>query len=98
MLECNISHRFRNENQFSACALFYCYSIPRRLSVLNEKKNHYLYLSPGHLTLNEVKSHLQKFDNNEDAMFCCFNSMDMASQDIIDYMENWMHNKIGLKK
>lgn len=97
LLESNIQHRFRNESQFSACALFYCYSIPKKLSILNEKKNHYLYLSPGHFTLDEIKTILKKFDDNNDAMFCCFNSMDMASQEIINEMESWINRKIGLK-
>lgn len=97
LLEANIAHRFRNEKQFSACALFYCYSIPKKLSVLSDKKNHYLYLSPGHSTLDEVKNVLIDFENNEDAMFCCFNSMDMASQEIIDEMELWIKKRLNIK-
>ncbi len=97
LFESNIIHRFRNENQYNVTALFYCYSIPKKLSVLSDKKNHYLYLSPGHSTLDEVKNVLIDFENNEDAMFCCFNSMDMASQEIIEEMELWIKKRLNIK-
>ena len=41
LLESNIKYRFRNENQFSACALFYCYTLSRKMSVVTRRKNHY---------------------------------------------------------
>lgn len=97
LLDDNICYRFRNEKQFSSCALFYCYTIPRRLSVLTKRRHHYLYLSPGHNTIDEVRNILHTFDNNPNALFCCFNSLDMADKEVIDEITAWMNRKIGVK-
>ena len=96
LLESNIQYRFRHKRQFSACALFYCYTIPRMLSVLTQRKNHYLYLSPGRKTLEEVKETLRQFDANEKALFCCINSLDLAGEGIIREIENWLNGRIGV--
>lgn len=98
VLEYNICHRFRSEQQHSACALFYCYTVSHKESILTKKKNHYLYMSPAHKTFEEVDNYLSTADRNKNAMFCCFNSLDMANKKIVEYILNWLDNRIRVKR
>lgn len=96
LLEQNICYRFRNEHQFSACALFYCYTLDRKKSLLTERKNHYLYLSPSRYSIETIRTILADFDKNAEALFCCINSLDMASEEIIHEVEQWLQLRISV--
>ena len=96
ILEENIKYRFRDENQYSACGLFYCYTIPKKVSVVTKRKNHYFYISPGHKTLAEVRDILQAMNESQDAIFCCINSLDAADREVIDVIVEWLNDKFSV--
>ena len=98
LLENNIKYRFRNENQFSACALFYCYTLSRKMSFVTRRKNHYSYLSPAHHTLPEVRAFLESFDADKGNLFCCINSLDAAGKEVVDVIVEWLDKKFSVSR
>ena len=92
LLKKNIQHRFRNEDQFLLS------SLSEHLEI---KQDTYHYRSYSQLTyfrsyknLWLTKLKLRGYEKNPRKLFITFQSLDMAEDHILDYILNWLENRL----
>lgn len=92
----NIQHRFRNENQFLLS------SLSEHLEI---KNNTYHYRNDSQLTyfrsykklwLTRLK--LNWFEKDKSKLFITFQSLDMANDETLDYVLNWIEKRLSGSK
>jgi hypothetical protein len=93
LLEKNIKHRFRNENQFIVSSLSehleiknksYHFRENTQLTYFRSYKSHFI-----------VKLKLNWFSKNTKKLFMTFQSLELADQKIINYVLNWIDKRIN---
>lgn len=89
----NIKHRFRNENQFIIS------SLSEHLEI---KNNTYHYRNKSQLTYFQsyktlwlTKLKLNWFENDKRKLFITFQSLDMANDEILEYILNWLEKQLN---
>ena len=95
LLRENIQHRFRNPDQFLLS------SLSEHLEI---KNNTYHYRNYSQLTyfrsyknLFTTKLKLKWFEKNKRKLFLTFQTLDMANDEILDYILNWIDKRLGEK-
>ena len=90
----NIQHRFRNQNQFLLS------SLSEHLEI---KNNTYHYRNYSQLTyfrsyknLLATKLKLKWFEKNPKKLFVTFQTLDMAEEEILNYILKWIDEKLRL--
>jgi hypothetical protein len=90
----NISHKFRHAEQYSEQELMYLMlSKEDRCRVIPTPKVAF-FLQPKPKK-NYVAKMIEKLSNG-DFKFCCFNSMDLASEEDRELMKSWARERLGL--
>lgn len=101
VLQHNADHRFRDPSQFHPQEL--CALLARDAGKLEQRpfKGSLLYLKPKRNAADEreyLTSVLSGFDLRSDARFCCFNSLDRASEDGRKMVKGWMAGRLGISE
>lgn len=91
----NIRHRFRDAEQYNSQELFYLTEHSRGRCIVVSPKDNVLYLKPKKRR-GYVSKKLAAFDTKTGARFCCFNSLDQASDEDISMVMEWMKKKLSL--
>jgi len=93
LLEENIKHRFRNENQFIIS------SLSEHLEIKNNsyhfKKNTQLTYFRSYKSHFIVKLKLDRFLKNKNKLFMTFQSLELASPKTIAYIFNWIKERLS---
>ncbi len=92
----NISHKFRHETQFNPQALFYMYASQTNECVENSE-NKLLYLKPVNREKSYVDRKIRTFKNNENLIFCCIGSIDLAKEEDRNRLFDFLKTTIQLK-
>ena len=95
LLRNNIKYRFRNQNQFLVEAL---------ANHLEIKKETYIFKKDTQLTYfrsykkpTKVKLKLNEFLKNKNKLFMTFQSLEMADNETLEYILNWIDDRIQYK-
>ena len=91
----NIKPRFREPNQFNPQVLFYILAERSGECVVVSRKGTDLYVKPKDKN-GYMKRKLAEFDRSGTALFCCFNSLDYASEEDKNLAIKWLEKRIGL--
>lgn len=91
----NMSPRFREPHQFNPQVLYYILGIKEGDCILCPRKGVDLYLKPKDKP-GYVAGKLAAFDKSEKALFCCFNSLDYASQEDQKLVFDWLEKRLSL--
>ena len=94
----NIKHRFRNKEQYSSAELHHLLAVKQGEAILPFRKDKDVIVSPFQYQLEDSKKLLKSIQDNTGYLYFCANSLDQSSPEIIDEVNNWMHNIIGLSK
>ena len=93
LLRENIQHRFRNQNQFLLS------SLSEHLEI---KNNTYHYRNYSQLTyfrsyknLSSTKLKLKWFEKKQKKLFLTFQTLDMADDEILDYILVWIDKRLS---
>lgn len=90
----NLSSRFRERHQFSPQQLYYL--LARREGTLEVRDLHdALYMKPKNRP-GYVAHKLKAFREAPKARFCCFNSLDLASESDRQLVMDWLDERIGV--
>ena len=92
----NMSPRFREPHQFNPQVLYYIIGVREGDCVIRPRKGIDLYLKPKNKP-GYVQDKLTSFDNSEKALFCCFNSLDYASDEDQHLVFDWLNKRLSLK-
>ncbi len=92
ILEENIKHRFRNENQFIISSLSEHLEIKKK--TFHYRNNAQLTYFRSYKKLWITKLKLNWFERNKKKIFVTFQSLDMADKTTLNYILNWIDNKI----
>ena len=93
----NIGCRFREPSQYNPQALNYLLGLQKKLSFLVPAQKHFVYLMPKpHRGDDYVSKKLQGFEKKSSAPFCCFNSLDKASEKDLNLILSWIHHRLGV--
>ena len=92
----NMSPRFREPHQFNPQVLYYIIGVREGDCVIHPRKGIDLYLKPKNKP-GYVQDKLTSFDNSDKALFCCFNSLDYASDEDQHLVFDWLNKRLSLK-
>lgn len=91
----NMSPRFREPHQFNPQVLYYMLGFKAGDVVMVPRKGVDLYLKPKQKP-GYVEGKLAAFDRSEKALFCCFNSLDYASDEDQKMVFDWIGRRLSL--
>lgn len=91
----NIRHKFRDASQYNSQELFYLTEHRAGRCIVVSPKDTVLYMKPKKRE-GYVSGKLAAFDKKQDARFCCFNSLDQATDEEIRMVMNWMNDRLAL--
>ena len=93
LLRENIQHRFRNQNQFLIS------SLSEHLEIKNDtyhyRKDSQLTYFRSYKKLRSTKLKLKWFKKDQSKLFITFQSLDMANDEILDYILNWIEKRLS---
>ncbi len=92
----NMKPRFRVPTQFNPQVLCYLLGLESGACILRRRKGKDLYLKPKD-KLGYVQAHLDRFDKSRTGIFCCFNSLDLATPEDQQLVISWLQKRIGVK-
>ncbi|MBR5333026.1 MAG: Stealth CR1 domain-containing protein [Muribaculaceae bacterium] len=95
-LESNVSHRFRNKEQYSAAELHHLLAVKQGRADVALRKKCGVTLSPYMYDLDSLKKELQKIADDAQCLYFCVNSLDQSSPEHIDVVNAWMHDVLSL--
>ena len=96
IFESNMKPRFREPHQFNPQVLYYMLGLEAGDAVLLPRKGIDLYLKPKSKP-GYVAGKLASFDRSSKALFCCFNSLDYASEEDQQLVFEWLNKRLSLK-
>ena len=96
-LESNVSHRFRNKEQYSAAELHHLLAVKQGRADVALRKKCGVTLSPYMYDIEGLKRELQKIADDAQCLYFCVNSLDQSSPEHIDIVNAWMRNVLSLK-
>ena len=91
----NIQHRFRNADQFTPEELQYLLQYRSGNCIVKPVKGNLFFLQPKNKQ-NYVQNKLEKLRNDKTCKFCCFNSIDLASEEDRKSILNWIEERLGI--
>tara|TARA_R110002049_G_scaffold121493_1_gene276230 strand:- start:590 stop:1579 length:990 start_codon:yes stop_codon:yes gene_type:complete len=92
LLEENIKHRFRNENQFIISSLSEHLEIKKK--TFHYRNNAQLTYFRNYKNLFITKLKLKGFERNKNKIFITFQSLDMADDKSLNYILNWIDKQL----
>ena len=92
----NMKARFRVPTQFNPQVLCYILGLESGDCVLRPRKGKDLYLKPKDKP-GYVQAHLDRFDRSRTGLFCCFNSLDLATPDDQERVIRWLQKRMEVK-
>lgn len=93
----NIHCKFRENSQYNSQALNYLIGIKKGICQRVRVKGKYLYLKPKYNKGEDyVKKKLFRFAKRPHALFCCFNSLDLAKKDDLALILSWIFNRLNV--
>ncbi|VBB48119.1 conserved hypothetical protein [uncultured Paludibacter sp.] len=92
----NISHKFRNKNQFNPQALFYL-SAFKSGDCVQESKNKLLFIKPARKGKKYIDRKRRKFEKNEHILFGCIESADMTKKDVRNKLFDWLKSLLNIE-
>ena len=95
-LESNVSHRFRNKEQYSAAELHHLLALKQDRAISSLRKKCGVTLSPYMYDLDALKKELKKIEEDTQCLYFCVNSLDQSSPEHIDVVNAWMRNVLSL--
>ena len=92
MLNNNIKHRFRHQEQYSIQSLGNNLEIKNNIFTL---KNDYqlMYFQNYKKPFWWLKNKLKRAEKDKNKLFICTQSLDQCPEEKLDYIKNWLHNK-----
>ena len=93
VLKENVKYRFRNENQFIVSSLSEHLEIKN--DTYNYRKNTQLTYFRSYKKPTLVKLKLDRFLKNKSKLFMTFQSLELADQNTIDYILNWIDRRLN---
>lgn len=88
---------FRDSHQYNPQVLNCLLGFQKALFLLVPTQKHFVCLMPKpHRGEDYVSGKLQGFENKTSAPFCCFNSLDKASES--NLILSWIHSKLGVEE
>ena len=96
-LESNVSHRFRNKEQYSAAELHHLLALKQGRAISSLRKKCGVTLSPYMYDLDTLKKELKKIEEDTQCLYFCVNSLDQSSPEHIDVVNAWMRNVLSIK-
>lgn len=94
LLEENIKHRFRNENQFIISSLSEHLEIKKK--TFHYRNNAQLTYFRNYKNLFITKLKLKWFEQNKNKIFITFQSLDMADDKSLNYILNWIDKQLTI--
>lgn len=91
----NIRHRFRNPDQYTPEELQYLLHLRNGCCRLLPNKGNLFFLQPKDKP-DYVSRKLAKLRNDRTCKFCCFNSIDLASEEERRAVQSWIEERLGL--
>lgn len=91
----NISCRFRDLSQYNAEELEYLPLYREGKCVLRAPFPSLVYMEPKNKR-DYLKKKMALLEADKEAKFCCFNSLDQASQDDVKMITEWIFDRVGL--
>ena len=91
----NIRHKFRHAEQYNSQELFYMTEYRNGRCVVRSPKQYGMYLKPKKRK-NYIADKLESFRRKPHALFCCFNSLDQASADDRNMVNDWIMDRLSL--
>lgn len=91
----NIQHRFRNADQFTPQELQYLMLHREDKCIVKPVKGNLFFLQPKNKP-NYVQNKLEKLRNDKSCKFCCFNSIDLASEEDRKAILSWIESRLGI--
>ena len=89
----NIQHRFRNESQFLISSLSEHLEIKNNTYHYRNNSQLTYFRSYKNLWLTRLK--LKRFKNNPNKLFMTFQSLDMANDEILEYILFWINKRLS---
>ena len=89
----NIRHRFRDNQQFNSQELFYINEYKSKRLLVESPEKNVLYMQPRHSS-NYIRRKIKDFTDNEECLFGCVNSLDLATDQEQKMMLDWLHNLV----
>ncbi len=93
-LEANLRDKFRAFGQFNPQTLFYILGLRSDRAVVRPPR-HDRYLKPKWYS-SYLRQKLKRFDHYPDALFACFNSLELAPKEDIELCLNWIRDRLGV--
>lgn len=95
LLLSNIRPRFREPHQFNPQVLYYMLARECDDCIVVPRKGTDLYVKPNGKE-GYMSRKLESFDASPSALFCCFNSLDYASEEDLKLAVSWLEKRLGL--
>ena len=92
----NISHKFRHETQFNPQALFYLLAFKTNSCITVEKDNS-LFIKPVNRSTSYVDRKIKTLEDNPEILFCCIESLDLATEIDKQKIFEWLRKTIIIK-
>jgi len=92
LLEANIKHRFRQQDQFIISSLSEHLEIKKK--TFHYRSNAQLTYFRSYKTLFLTKLKLKQFEKDKTKIFITFQSLDMADDENLNYILNWIDKKL----
>ena len=93
LLKHNVQHRFRNENQFIISSL--AEHLELKNNTAHYTKDTQLTYFRSYKRPSEVKKKLEKFSNDKRKLFMTFQSLEVADENTLNYILNWIDARIN---
>jgi len=92
----NISYKFRNSTQFNPQSLFYMLTLGKDYSV-QSTDDKLVFMKPVNREKSYVNRKIKFAEQNENVLFCCVESIDLATNEDRKQLFDWLKNTIHVK-
>ncbi len=96
IMEKNMQPRFREPFQYNPQELFYLLESAEGECIVKPREGRDIYVKP-RKGYRYMARKLRSFDRAGNAVFCCFNSLEDASEEDIRLAVNWIRKRLGIE-
>jgi hypothetical protein len=96
-LALNLSHKFRHETQFNPQALFYLIAFKSGKCIKESTKKD-IFIKPEKKKINYALRKIKEFENNENILFGCISSADMAEESVRNKLFDWIKSLLKINQ
>lgn len=94
IIERNLTHRFRHYDQYNSQELFYISEFREGRCIVTPHKRKLLYLMPKKRP-GYIDRKMKRLDRKTEAVFCCINTLSLASERDQAKVLEWIEKKLG---